>query len=283
MFKLGVAQINPELNDLKSNKEKHLSLLERAISEKVNVLVFPELSLTGYYLLDGVAEASLPLNSPFLNDFKKISEKISFALGMIEKGTDYNPYISQLFFEDGEIKGVHRKVYLPTHGIFEDLKYFARGKKVEVINSHHGKTGMLICRDFMHLSLNLLLYLQGVNVLLLSSAIPVRGLDKEKGFSVKESVEYLLRSLANYLNVYIAFSSRGGFEEGIAFMGSSLILNNYGYIVREGVFLEEDFLTYPVNLEEIYKKNITFPLLRGEDLLMIKENMRFIGNDKPEL
>jgi len=283
MFKLGVAQINPVLNDLKSNKEKHLSLLERAISDKVNVLVFPELSLTGYYLLDGVAEASLPLNSPFLNDFKKISEEISFSLGMIEKGTDYNPYISQLFFEKGEIKGVHRKVYLPTHGIFEDLKYFARGKKVEVINSRYGKAGMLICRDFMHLSLNLLLSLQGMNILLLSSAIPVRGLDKEKGFSVKESIEYLLRSLANYLNVFIAFSSRGGFEEGIAFMGSSLILNNYGFIVKEGAFMKEDFLTYSVDMEEIYKKNITFPLIREEDLLMVKENMRFIGNDKPEL
>ncbi len=279
MLKLGIAQINPVLNDLKLNKEKHLSLLERAISEKVNVLVFPELSLTGYYLLDGVAEASLTLNSPFLNDFKKISKEISFSLGMVEKGTDFNPYISQLFFEKGEIKGVHRKVYLPTHGIFEDLKYFARGKKVEVIDSRYGKIGMLICRDFMHLSLNLLLSLQGMNILLLSSAIPVRGLDKEKGFSVKESVEYLLRSLANYLNVFIAFSSRGGFEEGIAFMGSSLILNNYGFIVKEGAFMDEDFLTSSINLEDIYKKNIVFPLNREEDLLMFKENLGMIGND----
>lgn len=279
MLKLGIAQINPVLNDLKLNREKHLCLLERAISEKVNVLVFPELSLTGYYLLDGVAEASLTLNSPFLNDFKKISKEISFSLGMVEKGTDFNPYISQLFFEKGEIKGAHRKVYLPTHGIFEDLKYFARGKKVEVIDSRYGKIGMLICRDFMHLSLNLLLSLQGMNILLLSSAIPVRGLDKEKGFSVKESVEYLLRSLANYLNVFIAFSSRGGFEEGIAFMGSSLILNNYGFIVKEGAFMDEDFLTSSINLEDIYKKNIIFPLNREEDLLMFKENLGMIGND----
>lgn len=279
MLKLGIAQINPVLNDLKLNREKHLCLLERAISEKVNVLVFPELSLTGYYLLDGVAEASLTLNSPFLNDFKKISKEISFSLGMVEKGTDFNPYISQLFFEKGEIKGVHRKVYLPTHGIFEDLKYFARGKKVEVIDSRYGRIGMLICRDFMHLSLNLLLSLQGMNILLLSSAIPVRGLDKEKGFSVKESVEYLLRSLANYLNVFIAFSSRGGFEEGIAFMGSSLILNNYGFIVKEGAFMDEDFLTSSINLEDIYKKNIVFPLNREEDLLMFKENLGMIGND----
>ncbi|MBT9164704.1 MAG: N-carbamoyl-D-amino acid hydrolase [candidate division WS2 bacterium] len=279
MFKLGVAQINPVLNDLKHNKEKHLSLLERAISEKVNVLVFPELSLTGYYLLDGVAEASLSLNSPFLDDFKKISKEISFSLGIIEKGTDDNPYISQLFFEEGEIKGVHHKVYLPTHGIFEDLKYFARGKKVAIINSRYGKVGMLICRDFMHLSLNLLLSLQGMNVLLLSSAIPVRGLDKDKSFSVKESMEYLLRTLANYLNVFIAFSSRGGFEEGIAFMGSSMILNNYGFIVKEGAFIDEDFITSGINLENIYKKNIVFPLNREEDLLMLKDNIGKINND----
>lgn len=279
MFTIGVAQINPVLNDLKKNKEKHLSLLEKAISEKVNMLIFPELSITGYYLLDGVAGASLALDSPFLNDFRKISKEISFSLGIIEKGKDNNPYITQLFFEEGEIKGVHRKVYLPTHGIFEDLKYFARGKKVEIINSRYGKAGLLICRDFMHLSLNLLLSWQGMNLLLLSSAIPVRGLDKDNSFSVKESVEYLLRTLANYLNVFIAFSSRGGFEEGIAFMGSSMILNNYGFIVKEGAFIDEDYLTAEINLEDIYKKNIVFPLNREEDLLMLKDNLEKTTND----
>lgn len=133
-MKVSLAQINTKLGNTRENIEKHKVYIKKAIEEKSNLVIFPELSLSGYYLLDGTLEVSIK-KEEVLEIFKEESEKIDISLGYPELGEDNITYISQIYLSKGKILNNHRKIYPPNHGMFEDLKFFGRGKKVKAFEN----------------------------------------------------------------------------------------------------------------------------------------------------
>ncbi|MCX8095421.1 MAG: hypothetical protein N3D74_04480 [Caldisericia bacterium] len=274
-MKVSLAQINTKLGNIEENVEKHRFYINKAIELKSDLIIFPELSLSGYYLLDGTLEVSIKKDE-ILKIFKDESEKIDISLGFPELGEDNITYISQIYLSKGKILNVHRKIYPPNHGMFEDLKFFGRGKRVKAFDTPFGKFGTLICRDFFHPSLPFLYYLQNINLLILVSAIPVRGGYKEEGLSIYESTEKLLSIYSQRFQFYIVFVNRVGFEEGVPFMGGSMAYDSSGRKILELPLIKESFESIEINFETTKKDIFNLPLKREEDINLIFENLKEI-------
>lgn len=276
-IKISLAQINTKLGNIKENLKKHKYYINKAIEDGSNLIVFPELSLSGYYLLDGTIEVCMK-KEYVLELFYDLSYKIDISLGYPEVGDDNITYISQIYLSKGKILHNHRKVYPPSHGMFEDLKFFGKGSEVKSFNTDFGKCGILICRDFFHPSLPLLHYLQNTQLLILTSAIPVRGAYRNEGLGIYEATEKLLSIYSLRYNVFIVFVNRVGFEEGIPFMGGSMVFNPSGRKILFLPLIKEDFKTILINLDEIKIEIFNLPLKREEDINIILNNLKEIKN-----
>ena len=124
-IRVAIAQINPKLGDLCANLALYEEKIRQGIEQKAELLVFPELSLTGYYLRDTVPSMALTMESPEMNRLKKLSRELPFIAGLVEESADHRFFNSAVYFEDGAVRHVHRKVYLPTYGMFDEQRYFA--------------------------------------------------------------------------------------------------------------------------------------------------------------
>ena len=184
-MKVAIAQTNSVLGNLEKNIEKHIEYCDRAFKENADLIVFPELSLTGYSLKDINYEIALnPYTSDKLDALKKKSEQISIVCGLVEEAENSAIYNSAVYLEDGEVKFTHRKVYPPTYGIFEELRYFVPGTQCRVHDTKHGKLGLLVCEDLWHLSLPLTQALGGAEMIIGIAASPTK---------MGTDVDYLLK------------------------------------------------------------------------------------------
>lgn len=174
-MKVAVAQITSFLGNLDKNIDKHIEYCDRAIKENADLIVFPELSLTGYSLKDINYEICLnPYTSGKLEKLKEKSKEISIICGFVEEGDNFAVYNSAAYIEDGEVKYTHRKIYPPTYGIFEELRYFTPGHTCKAIDTKHGRLGLLICEDLWHLSLPMTMALDGADVIVGIAASPTK-------------------------------------------------------------------------------------------------------------
>ncbi len=249
---VAVAQIDCVLGDLKRNIEKHIHYIELAIKEGAELILFPELSLTGYTLRDiNIDVAVNPFKSNVFDDLKKLSREIIIIAGGVEEGENFGIYNSAFVFEDGQIKYVHRKVYPPTYGMFEEMRYFSRGDKVRAFDTKIGRIGVLICEDLWHISLPYILAIDGAMVIAGLAASPTR----ISGAS-EELTNYKINSehhkaYARLLSVYLLFSNRVGYEDGVNFWGGSEIVNSDGEVVAVAKLFDEDLIFAEIDYNTI--------------------------------
>ncbi|CUT05176.1 nitrilase-related carbon-nitrogen hydrolase [Candidatus Chrysopegis kryptomonas] len=241
--KIAIAQIDCVLGDLKRNIEKHINYIQQAIKEKAELILFPELSLTGYTLRDlNIDVAVNPFKSNVFDEFKKLSKEIIIIAGGVEEGENYGIYNSAFVFEDGDIKHIHRKIYPPTYGMFEEMRYFSNGDSVRAFNTKIGRIGVLICEDLWHISLPYLLAIDGAVVIAGLAASPTRFAgESDELTNYKVNSEHH-RTYARLLSVYLLFSNRVGYEDGVNFWGGSEIVNPDGEVVALAKFFEEDLI-----------------------------------------
>lgn len=277
-FKVGIAQISSRLGDFEFNLKKHLDYIEQAKREKVDLLIFPELSLSGYYLQDLSREVALSLDDPRLKELLDASFEISLVVSLAEKSEGF-PYISALYLEEGKIKHLHRKVHLPTHGMFEDGKYFRKGDGIRAFDSKFGRMGLLICRDAWHLSSGYILAQDGARYLVLINASPVRGVKGDTP-DPDSMLKKLLTVYAYYFNFYLFFAHRVGFEEGLAYYGGSAIFNPWGEEEVSGPYFEEALITALIDEEVWLRKNSLLPLRRDEDLNLVLKELQRISYER---
>lgn len=284
MFKVAIAQINPKLGDLKSNLALYEEKIRRAAGDGIDLLLFPELSLTGYFLRDMVPGIALKLSSPEVARLKRLSREVNFVAGLVEESSDYRFYNAAVYFEGGEIRHVHRKVYLPTYGMFDEQRYFARGDRVRAFDSKFGRMALLICEDLWHPSTVYLAALDGALVVLCPSASPLRGITEGQPRDDNARFwELINRAYAETLSLYVVYGNRTGFEDGVGFWGGSEILDPFGRSVAKARYYEEDFISGGVALDSVRRKRTVAPLLRDEDIdLTVNELMRIRERPSPE-
>lgn len=275
-FRVAIAQISPRLGDLQWNLQLYEEKLRQGAKEGADLMLFPELSLTGYFLRDMVPNVALKLTSREVGRLKKLSRKVPFVAGLVEESSDYRFFNAAVYFDAGEIRHVHRKVYLPTYGMFDEQRYFARGDRVRAFDSKFGRLALLICEDLWHPSTIYLAALDGALAVLCPSSSPLRGI--AEGRSQDDNARYwetMNQTYAETFGLFLIHGNRSGFEDGVGFWGGSEILDPFGKRVAKGKYYEEDFIVGEVSLEMVRRKRSASPLLRDEDLdLTINELMR---------
>jgi len=278
-YTVALAQISPKLGTLAGNLPVHLQAIEKAIQAGADLVVFPELSLTGYLLQDLVSDIAInPYQAPILKPLLEKCRGIACIFGFVEVSSRFNYYNAAAYVADGEIKHIHRKLYLPTYGMFDEMRFFALGENLRTFHTPFGEMGLLICEDLWHPSTIFLHAQDGARAVLTISASPGRGAREEDLLQSSESWINLLKATAQFYTIYNIYVNRVGFEDGAHFPGGSMVVNPSGEIVAQGRYFEEDLVVVPLDLEEVRRARLFAPVLRDERLdLTIRELARIIN------
>jgi NAD+ synthase (glutamine-hydrolysing) len=280
MLKLALAQINTKLGRPKENLDKHLQWIEKAKDQQVDLLVFPELSLTGYILQDlaqTVACRPSP-EDPIFGTLLEASQGIDLVAGFVEEDRRSRYFISAAYLSQGKILHIHRKVYLPTYGLFDEGRFFASGDQVRAFDTRFGRFGILICEDFWHASPPYLLWLDGADLMLFVSASPSRGLTSSPQLESSHWVEHINQAYASLFTTFVASTNRVGYEDGINYWGGATVHGPAGELIARGPYQEEALTITEINLAELHHLRARLPLLRDErPELTLKELNRILN------
>jgi len=249
-MKIALAQVAPRLGDVRQNVDMHLDVLDKARRSKTDLVVFPELSLTGYTLKDLVEEVALdPGSDPLFGQVAARTRGLSAVVGFVEerpseKGLFYN---SAAFIADGRLLHVHRKVYLPTNGMFEEAKFFAQGRDFRTFAAPFGRVGLLICRDFLHYGASYVLYSSGADVIICISAAPGRGVEGGDAFATSRMWELMGEALSYFSTAFVLYTNRVGVEDGVTFAGGSFVYAPGGRLAGRAAYLDPELLVRRVD------------------------------------
>ena len=276
-MKIALAQCRSRLGDTTANLKLHQELVAAGRKKGADLVVFPELSLNGYLLQDLVPEVAEPVpGGAALKKLAGMSRQTGVIAGFAELGGDAQCYNAAGTFISGRLSHVHRKVYLPTYGMFDEGRYFAPGSSFSTYEAPWGRTGVIICEDFWHLSSSYLLALQGMDLLVVISASPVKGITSGPRLRSAEIWSDLGRVVARHFTCWVAYVNRTGYEDGWAFQGGSYIVSPTGELVAEGRLLKEDLVVAALPASSLRKARIESPMLRDENPDLVKREIERI-------
>lgn len=272
---VGLAQIYPKLGDVKANLDTHLQWIADARAQRVDLLVFPELSLTGYQVNDLVPEVAIQASSadPVFGKLLDASREIDVMFGFVQRDTRNRYTISAAYLSQGECLHVHKKVYLPTYAMFDEGRYFDQGESIRAFDTRFGRFGMLICEDFWHISPPYLLWLDGADVLLFHSASPSRGLDAGDRLVSSRWVELSTQSYGAFFTDYVIHCNRVGWEDGKNFWGGSSVVDPNGEFITHGHYFDEKLITAVIDLNQVTRTRARLPLLRDEQPFLVQREL----------
>jgi len=278
-MKVAVAQVNTKLGDVRANVEKCLSFAERALKMGAELCLFPELSLTGYNVKDLTFEVALTRESPQLLPLLELSREIGIIVGLIEESPEHVFYNSAFYLKGGKVQHVHRKLYLPTYGMFDEGRFTGSGRRVESFETSIGKSSVLICEDLWHFSSVYLAFVQGVKAIYALSASPGRGYREEGMFGNAEVWLNMGEFYSRLTGSYFVYSNRVGVEDGFVFSGTSFVCDPYGRLVAKASPFKEELLIVELLPSLVRSARANLPLLRDERPELVLENLRRILNE----
>jgi len=264
---MALAPIAPRLGLLDENLARHHELLATARGEGAGLVVFPELGLTGYLLQDLAADVAMRLDDPRLAELAEETSGLSAVVSFVEESADHRLFIAAALIEDGRIRHVHRKCYLPTYGLFDERRFFAAGDVIRSVPSRLGVgIGLAVCEDFWHMPVAQLLALDGAQILINISSSPGRDLasTNEVGLGTATSWRTIMRTFAQLTTSVVVFCNRVGLDESISFWGGSEVILPSGRPLFSAPLWDEDMYFVDLDLADIRRERITLPLLRDE-------------------
>jgi len=276
---IAIAQIAPTLGNVEANMAMHLEQIGTAVAAGAHLIVFPELSLTGYFLRDMVPDVAEPCDSRLLRRLMDAAGDAALVVGFVEESPQHRFYNAAAFSEAGELRFVHRKVYLPTYGMFDEQRYFAAGERIVAFDATFGRVGLLICEDFWHLSCAVILAADEVDYLICISNSPGRGASGKR-LASSETWRLLNRCYAQTMGATVVFANRVGYEDGVAFWGGSEVIGPDGSMIAQAPELDPHLLITPFDRCEIRRSRIFTPLARDEKLLLTIEELSRIKRER---
>ena len=269
---VALAQVAPRLGDVAANIDMHLRVIDEARSGDASLVVFPELSLTGYFLKDLVPEVALRAGGDELGRLAAACTEMDAVVGCVLETDDNRFYNAALYLSGGRIHHVHRKVYLPTYGLFDEARYFAQGDRFRAFAAplrhphppRPRQAGVLICEDMWHPSAASLLAREGIDLFICPSASPGRGVVHGYALGTARSYDAMTRTYAQLFTSYLLYCNRTGYEDGIHFWGGSRAVGPDGRLLDDPAGSEERLVLHRLDLAAIRRARIANPLLRDE-------------------
>jgi len=275
---ISLAQFSTHLGNVEANLEKHLALAREARASGADLLLFPELSLTGYVLQDlasTVAHRPAP-DDPIFRPLLDASRHLDMVVGFVDEDIRNRFHIAAAYLSQGRVVHVHHKVYLPTYGLFDEGRFFALGDNVQAFDTRFGRVGILICEDFWHASPPYLLWLDGADLFLFTSASPGRGISNEPQLESARWVEHINRAYASLFTSFVAHTNRVGFEDGLNFWGGATVFDPNGDLVARGPYHEEGLTVAEIELNQLHSTRARLPLRRDERTALVMREMQRI-------
>lgn len=281
-FKLALAQFAPRLGDVDTNLKRMLDLVAEAQDRQADLVIFPELALTGYYLKDLVTNVASCANpdDPHLGPLLSASRSIDIVVGFAETDRRYRYFISAAYLSGGRFVHVHRKVYLPTYRLFEDARFFARGDSFRAFDTRLGRMGLMVCEDAWHISTPYVLWMDGADFLIDISASPGYGIPAESDLTSAVSVNSFLRTYSELTTTFNFYCNRVGVEDGISFWGGSGVFDPEGKTVVAGPQFEEAFIIAEIDTDALRRARLKLPTLRDEERELIRHELGRVAKQK---
>jgi len=255
---IAIGQISCRVGDKKHNIENMKRKIRQAKKREADLIAFPELALTGYVVRDRAYELAEPVpTGPSARQIEEMAKKedVHIIFGMIERSAKASAVLHNtalLIGPQGYI-GKYQKMYLPTHSIFEEKRYFRPGYQTPVFETEIGKIGMIICYDIYFPEITRLLSLRGAKLIVCISASP----SVRRGF-----FETLTAARAIENTVFVAFVNLAGIQDGLQFWGGSRIIAPSGSLISRAKYDEDDLITANINYSELTRVQAFVPTLR---------------------
>lgn len=265
-LRVSVLQTAPVLLDEAANARHLLDLTARTTAD---VFLTPELSLTGYDVGDAVHRLARPLDRGIPELAGATSTLI---VGCIEAAPE-GPCNTAIAVRGGNIDFRHRKLYLPTYGMFDEARWFGAGSSLETWSPAPGwNAGVLICEDFWHPGLAYVLASRGIHVLFVQAAAPGRGVWEGGAagrFASADVWERIARTTAQLYGIYVALANRVGVEGGVTFAGGSLIAGPDGDVLARADDAGEGILEAELTHAAVQRARRPYAHGRDDDVRLV--------------
>jgi N-carbamoylputrescine amidase len=282
-LRVALLQTKPSKGRYARNLSEAGEAFAQLVGDPPDLILFPEAALTGYFLEGAVFDLALPA-ATFARDLARTwtqsgGGRVDIAAGFYENdgGTYYNSAI-YLEVDRGRerIVHVHRKLFLPTYGVFDEERFLSRGHRLGVFKTRFGAMALLVCEDACHAIVPTIAAIKGARVLLVPSASPGRGIEHDGELESIAQWREMLRLAAIEHGVYIAYAGLAGFEGGKGLSGSSSVTDPRGRVIVQAAPNEACIVRADLDLREIDLARASLPLLgdlRGvlPDLLLDDE------------
>ena len=299
-------QTYPILFDLRANLEDIVKKIHQGKDQGAQLIVFPELALTGYFVGQRYHELALRLDSKEIQELVSATKGTAAVVGFIEESPAMNFYNSALVAVDGDLLFAYRKLNLPNYGVFEERKFFSPGKQIPVFKLYGFTIAIFICNDLWHPSLPYLGVVQKADVFitLFNSSQGSMGTE----FSNIESWEVINKFYSRIFGIYNICANRVGEEawkenvsmlavetaqigasgkgvrapqkETFKFWGGSEIVNPFGQQIAKASLYEQDEISGEISRDLLRQKRILLPYLRGDDPYFTHRELQRILYDK---
>jgi predicted amidohydrolase len=234
-MKIALAQISPKLS--RDNFDMHESAILE-VSKNADVIVFPELSMNGYMLMDSVYEDAFLLSE--LAFFEQLSKEIDIIIGAATK-EEHKIYNSALYYSEGRLLNIHHKNNLPNYGMFQEGRFFFEGSGLKSFVTLYGKTMMVVCEDLWSSKNIDEISKQKPDIVYVIANSPARGF-LETELEIEKKWRRILSTTAILSGASVVFVNRVGFEDGLGFWGKSMIFNPSGTIEISAKMFDRDMI-----------------------------------------
>jgi len=274
MLRIAIAQLKP----LKGAYARNLARLGELLGtfagdpEPPDLLILPETALTGYFVEGAVRELARSAEDLYA-DLARLHQTsgappLDIVVGFYEiwrTRLHNSALVASLGGPDAGIRHVHRKVFLPTYGVFDEERFVEPGRSVRAFDTRWGRTAVIVCEDAWHSLVPTIAALDGAQLLMIVSASPARGLAPDEGGEERPASllrwERTIQAIAGEHGIYVALAQLVGFEGGKAFPGGSLVVGPRGDVLTRAKVFAEDVLRVTVELDEISRVRADLPLL----------------------
>jgi predicted amidohydrolase len=256
-IKLALAQMSSKRENKAANIAKLQEVTAKAKAQGANLVIFPEMFLTGYLVRDQIYELAETIPGPSTEKISQIAKEnsiyIIFGMPELSEKTKATVFNTSVFIGPDGIVGKYRKMYLPTHSVFEEKRHFRPGYQAAAFDTPIGKIGLFICYDIFFPEVARLVRLSGAQLMVCISASPA----VRRGY-----FEILTAARALENTAFLAYVNLVGVEDGLQFWGGSRLVSPTGDVVAKARYDEEDFVVCELDFGDIRSAETFIPTLR---------------------
>lgn len=270
-MRVTLAQIDSQLGEIGANVMRAEQVLAQLPEGSTDLVVFPELHVTGYSV--GLIDKDLSLSSadPRLERLARCAGSASLVTGFVEAGPGVHTYNSAAYYQAGQLRHVHRKLYLPTYKSYEERKHFTPGPTLRAFDARDTRIAILLCNDAWQPQLAFLAAQDGARILVVPAA------SAQSKFPDRYDSRTYWRDITTFygrmFQLFVVFVNRVGVEGDLEFWGGSHVVDPWGNVIAEASDTGEEVLTVDIDLHEVRRRRRSIPLIKEARLGLIRREV----------